>query len=458
MHNSLFWGSLNFRLNVSVESVKSMRVIGLMSGTSIDGIDVALVDVHGGDRDLKIELIAAQTVPYDPSLRQQILDLAGGAPIALADFADLDDAIATAFAQAAIAIQTDHAPAELIGSHGQTVYHQPPRPTLNPLANSIEDGSQHASDSDPHLDPSTLKLDRLGYSLQLGRGTTIAHLTGLPTISNFRAADIAAGGQGAPLVPRIDACLLGHVAQTTCVQNLGGIGNVTYIPRLRHLSSTITRSTIAGTYDPCLEQDFDRDIRGWDTGPGNLLIDLAVQLLSQGEQIFDRDGAWAATGRICHPLLDRWLSDPFFTQPPPKSTGREYFGLEFTQTCLSDAHSFDLNAADTIATLTELTAASIADSYRRFLPALPDRVLLCGGGSRNTYLRERIQAQLGSSCRVQTTDDVGLDADSKEAIAFAVLAYWRWHDIPGNLPSVTGAAHSALLGDMASPSIARSTT
>lgn len=431
-----------------------MRVIGLMSGTSVDGIDAALVDLHGGDRDLKIELIAAQTVPYSPGLRQKILEVAGGAPIALADLANLDEAIATAFAQAAIEVQANHPPAELIGSHGQTVFHQPPRFSSNPVASPASNELPHASN--PDFGSHSLPVARLGYSLQLGRGTTIAQITGIPTVSNFRAADIAVGGQGAPLVPRIDACLLGHMAQTTCVQNLGGIGNVTYIPRLRHLSSTFTKSTTSDTYNPLLEQGFDRDIRGWDTGPGNLLIDLAVQLLSQGQQTFDRDGAWAATGRICQPLLDRWLSDPFFTQPPPKSTGREYFGLEFTENCLKDAHAFDLDPADTIATLTELTAASVADSYRRFLPALPDRVLLCGGGSRNTYLHQRIQAQLGHSCRVQTTNDVGLDADSKEAIAFAVLAYWRWHDIPGNLPSVTGAAHAVLLGDIASPLVSQS--
>lgn len=425
-----------------------MRVIGLMSGTSVDGIDAALVDLHGGDRDLTLELIAAQTIPYSPGLRQQILDLAGGMPITLTELAHLDDAIATAFAQAAIAVQANHAPAELIGSHGQTVYHQPPRLAIHPPPPQTQ----------PDFTAPSLPADHLGYSLQLGRGATIAQITGIHTISNFRAADIAVGGQGAPLVPRIDAYLLGHRAQTTCVQNLGGIGNVTYIPRRRHLSSSFTQSTTSDAYNPLFNQDFDRDIRGWDTGPGNLLIDLAVQLLSQGQQTFDCDGAWAASGRICQPLLDRWLRDPFFAQPPPKSTGREYFGLAFTENCLKEADAFNLSPADTIATLTELTAASVADSYRRFLPALPDRVLLCGGGSRNTYLHTRIQAQLGSSCRVQTTNDVGLDADSKEAIAFAVLAYWRWHDIPGNLPSVTGAAHSVLLGDIASPLVARSST
>ena len=444
-----------------------MRVIGLMSGTSVDGIDAALVELHGGDRNLQIQLIAARTIAYEPTLRQKILALASGEPIALPEFADLDDEIATAFAQAAIAIQVGHPPAELIGSHGQTVFHRPPSLTLKPHPLNPEDWSLQtldlaAASFPPSLSPNTAQPDssglapRLGYSLQLGRGTTIAQETGLPTISNFRAADIAAGGQGAPLVPRIDACLLGHSLQTTCVQNLGGIGNVTYIPRRRHLTSGIAKGAAAEIYEPPLEPDFDQDIRGWDTGPGNLLIDLAVQILSQGQQTFDQDGAWAARGRICQPLLDRWLSDPFFVQAPPKSTGREYFGQDFTETCLSDAHAFGLTAADTIATLTELTAASMIDSYRRFLPALPDRVLLCGGGSRNTYLRQRIQARLGSSCSVQTTDEIGLNADSKEAVAFAILAYWRWHEIPGNLPRVTGASRSVLLGDIASPATAGS--
>jgi len=410
-----------------------MRVIGLMSGTSVDGIDVALVDLQGRDRDLKIESIEARTVPYDPALRQQILDLANGAAISLRELAELDDAIAVAFADVASAIQQDCGPVDLIGSHGQTVYHQPPQ-------YGRADGQ-----TDGQTDP-IAPISRLGYSLQLGRGETIAQRTGLPTIGNFRAADLAAGGQGAPLVPRIDACLFGHAAQNTCVQNIGGIGNVTYVPR--------TPSSSRARLSAFEEWEFGDDVRGWDTGPGNLPIDLAVRHFSNGETTFDRDGAWAATGTVCQPLVDRWLSDPFFARAPPKSTGREYFGMGFVTRCLDDARSFGLDAASTIATLTELTAASIAQSYRHFLPALPDRVSICGGGSRNAYLRQRLQARLGSACRVQTTDELGVDADSKEAIAFAVLAYWRWYDIPGNLPSVTGAARPVVLGEMHFPAFA----
>ena len=415
------------------KTFKTMRAIGLMSGTSVDGIDVALVDLQGRDRDLKVKPIEARTVPYAPALRQRILDLASGAAISLPELADLDDAIAIAFADAANVIQEECGDVELIGSHGQTVYHQPPQYRESEALSTSADNAANP------INPAN-SIARLGYSLQLGRGTTIAQLTGVPTISNFRAADLAAGGQGAPLVPRIDACLLGHATQTTCIQNIGGIGNVAYIPR-RILPQA---AAFAGW-------EFGDDVLGWDTGPGNLPIDLAVHHFSDGEKTYDRGGAWAATGQICQPLLDRWLSDPFFGKAPPKSTGREYFGKAFAEGCIADAQSFDLDAASTLATLSELTAASVVESYRSFLPALPDRVLLCGGGSRNTYLKERIQSRLGTTCCVQTTDEVGIDADSKEAIAFAILAYWRWYDIPGNLPNVTGAARSVVLGELHFP-------
>ncbi|WNZ45681.1 anhydro-N-acetylmuramic acid kinase [Leptolyngbya boryana CZ1] len=367
-----------------------MRVIGLMSGTSVDGIDAALVDISGSTEDLQAMLIAGATYPYPAELRDRILAVCGGAPLSLAELAELDDAIATQFAQAALKIQANQAPAVLIGSHGQTVFHRP----LNA---------------------------QLGYSLQIGRGEVIAHQTKIATVSNFRAADIAIGGQGAPLVPPIDAALLRHPIEHRCVQNIGGIGNVTYLPPLKA----------------------DLPIRGWDTGAGNMLIDLAVQRFS--EQTYDRDGAWAARGTPNLELVDRWLQQDFFQQPPPKSTGREHFGAAYLDACLTDASG--LTQADILATLTEFTAASIAQSYQRFLPQLPDRVLVCGGGSRNTYLKQRLQFLLPDSI-ICTTDDLGLNADFKEAIAFAVLAYWRYHEIPGNLPEVTGAPKSVLLGEI----------
>ncbi|HEY9643628.1 MAG TPA: anhydro-N-acetylmuramic acid kinase [Coleofasciculaceae cyanobacterium] len=382
------------------------HVIGLISGTSVDGIDAALVEISGSTHDLTVELLAGQTYAYSESLRSQILAVCGGAAISMAALAELDDAIAREFAKAAIAIQMGQPPAALIGSHGQTVFHRPAlHPPLNPPLKAT-----------------------LGYSLQLGRGALIAHITGIPTISNFRAADIAAGGQGAPLVSPVDVCLLSHPTYHRCVQNIGGIGNVTYLPALQGCFTTPA-------------------VSGWDTGPGNTLLDLAAYRLSNGELTFDRDGSWAAQGTPCQDLVQQWLQQDFFQQPPPKSTGREWFGQAYLECCLADATAYDLSAADILATLTELTAASIAHSYCTFLPQMPDQVLLCGGGSRNLYLKRRIQANL-ERASIYTTDQVGLNSDYKEAIAFAVLAYWRNCGIPGNLPEVTGAQQSVLLGEI----------
>ncbi|BAZ38214.1 hypothetical protein NIES4101_41500 [Calothrix sp. NIES-4101] len=388
-----------------------VRVIGLMSGTSVDGIDAALVEISGKDLDIKIELIAAQTYPYPPKLREKILLVCAGEEISMQEFAELDDAIAFAFADAAQCIQIDNQASQkraiLIGSHGQTVYHRPPA--------SLDYGDIKNSTSS------------LGYSLQLGRGELIAHLTKTTTISNFRNADIAAGGQGAPLVPRIDAALLSHPQETRCIQNIGGISNVAYLP--------------------ARQGDWLEKIRGWDTGPGNSLLDLAVYQLSNGAKTYDENGDWAASGNICHTLVEEWLQHEYFQTPPPKSTGRELFGVDYLKQCFADAAKYQLSPAHFLATLTELTAASIVENYRLFLPQLPQRVLLCGGGSRNLYLQNRLRSRLGE-VPVTTTDEFGLNADFKEAIAFAVLAYWRQMGNPGNLPSATGANQEVLLGEI----------
>lgn len=375
-----------------------MQVIGLMSGTSVDGIDAALVEISGTILDLRVELLAGATYPYPERLRAQILAVCGGKKLAMSELAKLDDEIAECFGRAAIAIQTAKSSARLIGSHGQTVFHRPKTNT------------------------------QMGYSLQLGRGELIAAIAQITTIDNFRAADIAAGGQGAPLVPKTDAYLLSHLQEHRCVQNIGGIGNVTYLP-------------------PTSQPNWEQGVCGWDTGPGNSLLDLAVTQLSQGKLTFDRDGAWAATGKVCEPLVRAWLEQEYFRTAPPKSTGRELFGADYLQSCIADAATYQLDAADLLATLTDLTASSIADSYRRCLRQLPDRVLLCGGGSRNLYLRQRLQLQLPDT-QVMTTDDVGVNGDYKEAIAFAVLAYWRNLQIPGNLPTATGARSPVLLGNV----------
>jgi anhydro-N-acetylmuramic acid kinase len=372
-----------------------MRVIGLMSGTSVDGIDAAIVEISGGleSEPLQTTLLAGKTFPYPPELRSQILSVCDGASLSMEAIAQLDDAIAQAFAQAATTIAQGFDHIKLIGSHGQTVFHRPP------------------------------SNNQLGYTLQLGRGALIAHLTQIETISNFRVADIAIGGQGAPLVPPVDKALLGHPTLDRAVQNLGGIGNVAFLP--------------AG--------DRPNRFLGFDTGPANVLLDLAVTQLSQGTKTYDADGTWAASGTPQTTLVQKWLQHPFFQQSPPKSTGRELFGEAFLQQCFIDAPG--LSPADFLASLTELTALSIVQSYRQFLPRMPQQILLCGGGSRNTYLRQRIQAHCPEA-EVLSTSDVGLDADFKEAIAFAVLAYWRKLGIVGNLPEVTGARKFTLLGEI----------
>jgi len=374
-------------------------VIGLMSGTSVDGIDAALVEISGEQTDLRVELRRGLVHPYPEALRQQVLSVCSGTAISMEAMAELDDAIAKSFAEAAIAINQGHPSADLIGSHGQTLFHRPARDSA------------------------------MGYSLQLGRGAVIAQLTGIPTVSNFRAADIAVGGQGAPLVPPVDAYLLGHPTEHRCVQNIGGIGNVTYLP-------------------PQSQPHWQQQVRGWDTGPGNSLLDLAVQQLSKGQLSYDADGAWAAQGKPDDALVAQWLGHPYFAQSLPKSTGRELFGWAYLEQCLAQALERSIADADLLASLTELTALSIVHSYRESLPQLPDRLLLCGGGAHNGYLRSRLAHHLPGLV-MQSTDEVGLNADYKEAIAFAVLAHWQDRGVPGNLPTVTGARKAVILGERA---------
>ncbi len=394
------------------------HVIGLISGTSVDGIDAALVEITGTDIDLKVELLAGETYPYPPELREQILEVCAGAALSMVELAELDDAIAFQFAKAAQAIQTDDTPTDLIGSHGQTVYHRPPVKQEN------RSGSEQGYREKGKL------YTPLGYTLQLGRGEVIAQLTGIKTVSNFRVADIAAGGQAAPLVSKVDASLLSSPTRHRCIQNIGGIGNLTYLP--------------------ARQGNWLEAVCGWDTGPGNALLDLAVQHFTEGSQTYDQDGSWAAKGTACQALVEQWLSQDFFQIPPPKSTGRELFGVEYLNQCLAQSQAYNLTPADFLATLTELTATSIVHSYRHFLPQMPDEVFLCGGGSRNLYLKQRLQALL-EPVQVFTTDEAGMSADFKEAIAFAVLAYWRKLGIPGNLPQVTGARVAVPLGNLYLP-------
>ena len=372
--------------------------IGLMSGTSVDGIDAALVEIIDRLGNLETNLIAEYTYPYADDLRAEILSVCAGEARSLKQICELDDRIAESFAQAAIAIMAkgDRLP-DLIASHGQTVFHRPP-------VSSPQNGKTS-----------------LGYTIQLGRGAVIAELTGIKTVSDFRVADIEAGGQGAPLVSMLDVLLLSDPTKYRVCQNIGGISNLTYLP------------------PNSLENQIQ--VFGFDNGAGNVLIDMATQKIFGLP--FDDDGAIARQGKPDLTIIEKWLEQEFFVTAPPKSTGRELFSPDYLEKCLSECQG--LTNYDILATLTEFTAKAIAKSYRDFLPIFPDEVLIGGGGGRNGYLMERLQDLLTPAI-VKRTDDFGMSGDSKEAIAFAVLGYLRLKERAGNLPSVTGAKRSVLLG------------
>jgi len=355
--------------------------IGLLSGTSIDGIDAALVEFEGP----ALRLRAASITPFDPSLREQLLEFAAGRyrgdPID--DLGRLDRAVGLAFATAALALleRAGLSPREVraIGSHGQTVRHRPP-----------------------------------GFTLQIGDPNTIAAMTGMPVVGDLRRKDVALGGQGAPLVPAFHAAAFAAPDEHRAVVNIGGIANLTALaPGGR--------------------------VEGSDIGPGNALLDAWCQRHTGARH--DERGAWGATGTFDDRLLGDMRDEPFFRQAPPKSTGRELFSLDWLERKLGDRA---LAPTDVQATLVELTATTIADAVRRAGAA---RVYLCGGGAHNLELRRRIEALLPGA-PVATTAELGIDVDNVEAAAFAWLAREALAGRPGNLPQVTGASRPALLGGL----------
>lgn len=372
------------------------RIVGLMSGTSLDGIDAALIEVDGGIPFTALRVLGFFTRPYTPEERARLMALVQE-QVSLPALTAAQAWLGGIFADAALAVIAQAGlttgAVDAVASHGQTVWHIPPT------------------------------ADTPGATLQLGEPCVIAERTGLLTVANFRARDMAAGGQGAPLVPFADYLLFRNDEQSVAVQNIGGIANVTYLPR-----------------GAALEQ-----VVAFDTGPGNMIIDELVALHTQGRQRYDEDGRLAARGTVQPALLDRLMSAPYFTQPPPKSTGRELFGAAFTRRLWDDCRA--LPFPDLLATATAFTAESIARAYLEYLlPLGPlDEVILGGGGSHNPTLRAMLAARL-PGVRLCTHDDYGISNDAKEAIAFALLGHATLCGVPANLPSVTGAARPVVLG------------
>jgi anhydro-N-acetylmuramic acid kinase len=374
-----------------------MKVIGLMSGTSTDGMDAALVEIHGAPPHLSVELRAFSCVPFDPGQRARVFSLFDPATGVVDDICRMNFSIGEWFASAALQVidKAGLAPTDvdLIGSHGQTIYHA--------------------------VDPAS----PVKSTLQIGEAAVIAARTGITTVADFRVADVAAGGQGAPLISYVDWLLLRSPTLVRAVQNIGGIANVTYLPA----------------------SDDPQGVRAFDTGPGNMLIDDAARRATAGAQTYDHDGELAARGKVDASLLAEWMAHPYLAEPPPKTTGREQFGVHFAARAWAQAQHRGLRGEDIVATLTALTAASIADAYRRFLSRMPDEVILGGGGASNPTLVGMLRQRLGQIA-VLRHEVLGLSSDAKEAIAFALLAYETIHGRPGNLPACTGARSQAVLG------------
>ncbi|WP_228350546.1 anhydro-N-acetylmuramic acid kinase [Rhodocaloribacter litoris] len=384
----------------------SRLVAGLMSGTSLDGIDAAVVRLTGSGRALVIEPRAFVSVPYPPALRQALLANSAPGTSSVRELALLNVRLAHAYAgavhRAAAAAGVSVADLDLIGSHGQTVHHVP-----------------EATDC---------AGEAVTATLQIGDPSVLANLLGVPVVGDFRPADMALGGQGAPLVPYFDYVAFAHERETRGVLNIGGIANLTVLPR-----------------NPRLE-----DVRAFDTGPGNMVLDaLARRLL---DRPYDEGGALAARGTPHEALLAELLDHPYFARTPPKSTGRELFGADFVERLCERAEALGLEAADLMATAVALTARSIEQAYLRFVAPRHrlDVLLVGGGGVHNTCLMQHLETRF-APVPVRSVAAAGIDPDAKEALCFAVLAHETVNGVPTNLPAVTGAARPTLLGKICLP-------
>lgn len=386
--------------------------IGLMSGTSVDGIDAAVIEItkqQSKQQGISVNLLAFENTPFPEHVRNQIFDLFNPAQATIDKVGLMNMWLGELYSQAAISILEksglDVNQIVAIGSHGQTIYHAPEV--------QLKDGYS------------------LRYTVQIGEGAVIANRTGITCVSDFRVADMAVGGQGAPLVPFTEYVLFAEKEKTLCLQNIGGIGNITVLPK-------------DGSLD---------DVFAFDTGPGNMIIDELVSQLFAPLKM-DVGGHISASGNIIEPLLSILQQDDYYSLPLPKSTGREYFGKAYVEHIISLMKQHGWKAEDVVATATYLTAWSICDSYERYIGKAynVDQLIVAGGGSYNVTLINYLKQLFAKhDINVLTQEDIGQNSDAKEAVAFAILAYYTMQQIPNNVTAVTGATQPVVMGKVSWP-------
>jgi anhydro-N-acetylmuramic acid kinase len=385
-------------------SAKTMTVAGIMSGTSADGTDVAVVRIAPGKLRPRITLLAHEGFAFPAALRRAVLAAMNASATSTAELAWLNWRLGVAYAEAVSATLKLHpVKLDLIGCHGQTLYHQP-------RAESYAGR-------------------RFACTWQLGEPAVLAAAIGVPVVSNFRPADMLAGGQGAPLVPLLDYVLFADAKRGRVLQNIGGIANLTAIP-----AGAAADAVIA-----------------FDTGPGNMVIDWLAQELFNKK--YDRNGNIAAQGAVLVPVLAEALRNPYFKQKPPRTAGREQFGRAYAAAFLVECRRHSSKPEDALATATALTAETIARSYKTYIEStMRGRgvdYIVSGGGARNATLMAMLAQRLEPlGCELAASEEFGLPAEAKEAAAFALLAWQTWNHLPGNLPRATGAARPAILGQV----------
>ncbi len=383
---------------------KTMTIAGIMSGTSADGIDVALVRIAPRKQRPSLTLLAHEGFAFPAALRRAVLQAMNAKATSTAELARLHWRLGLAYAEAVTATLERHTvKIDLIGCHGQTLYHQPRA--------EVYAGR------------------RFACTWQLGEAAAIAAAAGVPVVSNFRPADMLAGGQGAPLIPLLDYALFADAKRGRVLQNIGGIGNLTAIPAGENVDKVIA----------------------FDTGPGNMVIDALAQTLL-GKR-FDPNGTFAARGKVLQPVLRKALSNPYFILKPPRTAGREQFGREYTARFLADCKRTSKQPEDALATATALTAETIARSYKSFVRAAMrgsqvDYIVSGGGASNKTLMAMLAERLEPLGCKLASSGDFGVPVEAKEAMAFALLAWQTWHRLPGNVPSATGAKRPAILGQV----------